>query len=139
MKDSAAVRQKLKQVLTRHLQKQLKDVFRRRPRTCLHNRAFDLGRPGDEVGMCFYMLDNKPRGVPCDERVKGHGVEQAKCCPYWEPLRGKEDVQAEFHSILDTKNLAIIAGEYPDVAALMWVLGDDADMGELDDVVGDTE
>ena len=136
MRDSSTIRQKLKQVLVRHLQKRLKEVLRRRPRTCLHNHTFDLGRPGDEVGMCFYLLnDGKPRTVPCDERVKGHGVDQAKHCPYWEPRRGKEDVRAEFRSTLESGNLAVIAAEFPDAAALMWVLEEGPDFGEIEDAV----
>jgi len=137
MKEEAAIRQKLKQVLLRHLQKRLREVFRRRPRTCLHNHSFDLGRPGDEVGMCFFILNGKPRGIPCDERIEGHGVEQAKRCPYWEPRRGKEDVRAEFRSTLESGNLGVIAAEFPDTAALMWVLEEGPDIGEIEDALED--
>jgi len=87
--------------------------------------------------MCFYVLEGKPRAVPCDERIKGCGIEQAKRCPFWEPRRGREDVRAEFRSTLESGNLALIAAEFPDAAALMWVLEEGPNYGEIEDAVED--
>lgn len=122
MRDEGQVRQKLKQVLYRHLQKRLRDVFRRRPHTCFHNRTYRV--QGEvEIGVCTFQIEGKPRLVVCDPRVL-QGIEQAKACPWWTALRGKETVKAAFRDILETTDRGRIAAEFPDVAALLWVLDD---------------
>jgi hypothetical protein len=52
-------------------------------------------------------------------------VEQAKKCDLWDPIRAKGEIKAEFQALFeDTSDLGPIASEYPDAAALLWVLGE---------------
>jgi len=117
MKSEGQVRHQLKQVLFRHLQKRMRLNFRVRPHTCFHNQKLVLS-PGHEVGICHRPKHN---GQVCDVNWLD-GLKQAKECGEWEPLKGKEAVRAEFRDLIESGQQGSIAVEYPDVAALLWVL-----------------
>jgi len=48
----------------------------------------------------------------------------ARSCPFWEPLKTKAEVKEEFHALIQSGDRGLIASEFPDLAALMWVLDD---------------
>lgn len=135
MKSEGEIRQKLKQVLFRHQKAILKANFKKRPNTCAHNALVELDKDSD-IGICVFPTPDGPRGIPCDERLAG--IEQAKKCDLWEPIRDKDEIKAEFQALFeDTSDLGPIAAEYPDAAALLWVLGEGSiseEEGTPDDV-----
>jgi hypothetical protein len=59
----------------------------------------------------------------------------ASACLWWEPLKSKEEIKAEFRSLMSSGNRGKIASLYPDVAALMWVL----DRTDIADTMTDVE
>jgi len=129
MKSEAAIRHKLQQVLFRHLKQLIEANFQKLPQTCGFN-----GQPKTirVPRMCLFGA-NLPatwQGRVCDENVDG-GVEQARDCPYWKALRTKEAIKAEFKTLV-SKNRAAVAARYPDAAALLWVLEEDAASGDFD-------
>jgi hypothetical protein len=122
MRNEGEIRQKLKQVLFRHRSRLLKANFKKLPETCDHNAVIDLG---DQVHirMCVYPVEDGPRAVLCDERLAG--LKQARKCDLWEPVRTKDEIKTEFQEMFkDTSDLGPVAAEYPDAAALLWVLGE---------------
>lgn len=122
MKTRGQIEQQLKQVIYRHLQKRLRANFKQTPQTCRHNQVLDLGGNGTlaGVGVCCFTEDGIPRGVVCDTRADDGA--RARDCIIWEEARSKADVKAEFQAVLDSGNPGIIAAQFPDVAALLWVL-----------------
>lgn len=119
MKTEAAIRHKLRQVLFRHLKHQIESNFERLPHTCGFN-----GSPkfSDLPRICLWGAGNPLTwaGKICDADVDD-GVQQAKTCPYWTPIRTKEEIKAEFKAVI-SKNRVAVAAQFPDAAALMWVL-----------------
>lgn len=132
MQTRQQIRLRLKQVVYRHLQRRLRDNFRKTPLTCRHNKTVSLGH--DVVHLCGYITDGLPRNVLCDPRAAGCDS-LAKACPFWEPLSSKEEVKASFDLLL-ASDFGTIAAQYPDIAALMWALSDpdeeSEDGGEID-------
>ena len=121
MRSQSQIQHQLKQVAFRHLQKRLRALFKQRPETCLHNYTAVLNADGHSVQLCGLMRsDGVPRNVPCDERIPGC-TEMARECSLWEPLQTKDEVKGAFKELLDSGAPAI-SQEYPDIAALMWVL-----------------
>jgi len=124
MKTEGEIRQKLKQVIFRHLKARLRSNFKPSPGSCIHNVLVSL-RNGGEVGVCHYTDPSGiPRGVVCDEQVD-EGV-RAQECPLWVPSRTKSEVREDFQELLGSSDRGKIAAEYPDIAALIWVLQDEA-------------
>ena len=125
MRSEGQIRYQLKQVTYRHLQRRLRDNFRQRPDTCAHNKALVLDEStGTSLGMCGLLSeDGCPRDIPCDARLPG-GSERARECPLWEPLQTKEQIKADFKELLQNPDRGVIAAQYPDIAALLWVLDD---------------
>lgn len=124
MREEATIRQRLKQVLFRHLQKKLRANFKKLPHTCKHNRAYRVD--GDaSVGVCHAA--KSPGRLICDSRIGGC-VEWVKTkCPWWEAKKSKEQIKREFSELIESGERGRIASEYPDVIALKWVL-DDSDL-----------
>lgn len=125
MRKRAQVKQQLKQVTFRHLQKRLRDNFKQKPQTCCFNREVLLKEEdGTVVYLCGYTSSQGlPRNIICDDRVPGC-VDMARECPLWEPLKTKEMVKNEFNEVVQSGNRGLIASSYPDIAALLWVLDD---------------
>jgi len=123
MRPLSQIRQQLKQVTYRHLQRQLRELFKRRPDTCLHNRGVKLNADSS-VHLCGVLdSDGTPRCAPCDDRIPGCN-EYVHECPLWEPLKSKQQAKAEFYEVLRSDERGVVASKYPDIAALMWVLDD---------------
>jgi len=125
MKDEGSIRHKLKQVRYRHLKKRLEHNFKKLPCNCAFNETHVVrnGSAGS-VGLCMYGADSPEtwEGVLCDAEIEG-GIEQARSCPMFTPLRTKDVVKEEFGSLMD-KEPHEVAKDFPDIAALLWVLGD---------------
>jgi len=117
MRSEGQVKHQLQQVLYRHLQKRLRANFKLRPGTCLYNQPV-LGSSGFSVDVCHYQ---ETAGTVCDVRIDPM---RAKACPHWEPHQGKEAIRAEFRDLIESGERGRIAVEYPDVAALLWVLNE---------------
>ena len=140
MRNQGQVKQQLKQVIYRHLQKKLRALFKQKPTTCGFNQGVLLG-DGGHVRLCGVLnASGVPRNVPCDDRILGC-YDMARECPLWGPMRDKRDVKAEYHRLIQSNDRGRIAAEYPDIAALMWVLDDPADVPSEDDIaeMGDEE
>lgn len=122
MRTEGQIKQKLKQVMFRHLQKLLRTkVFRKRPDACKHNQLSSASGP--KVWLC-HSRDPDVNHRICDTRFEDC-LKFALICPCWEPKRSKEGVQADFRLLMESGDRGIIASEYPDIAALLWVLGED--------------
>lgn len=129
MRSEGAIRHKLKQVKFRHLKARLQETLGRRPTNC----QFNGSPPGAQLRVCMYGCHepSKWQAVVCDERQDG--LEQASTCPYFQPVSTKEAVKADFHRELGGMTLPQIAYHYPDLAALLWVLGEEtAGQDDLD-------
>ena len=129
MKSEGAVRQKLRQVLFRHMKQLIEANFQKLPQTCAfngHPKTIRLPR------MCLHGagLPSTWQGKVCDADV-GDGVGQARECPYWKALRTKEDIKAQFKALV-SKNRAAVATRYPDAAALLWVLEEEVAPDDFD-------
>lgn len=127
MQPRSKVQHRLKQLIFRHLQKRLRANFRQGASTCRHNVPFDLDEEGDTcIGRCgLVQPDGTPRGIICDARIDHDRV--AKDCPLWAPLQTKAEIQEEFEALVRNPDLGVVASEYPDIAALRWVLSDPAE------------
>jgi len=129
MKGEGKVRHKLKQVLFRHLQKRIRALYR--PSGCIHNK------PGvfheQALGMCQYSNRGKHQ-IVCDADVEDC-IQHAAKCSWFKPVQSKEEVKAAFKELAsDPNKRGQLAFEYPDVAALMWVLEDIGDLDEYLDL-----
>jgi len=123
MRSQGQIRHQVKQVTFRHLKKRLRDLFKQRPDTCTHNVEFPLDDTSS-VHLCGFMgMKGKPRHIPCDDRIPGCS-DMARSCPFWEPLKTKAEVKDEFHALIQGGDRGLIASQFPDLAALMWVLDD---------------
>jgi len=120
VRDESTIRQKFKQVCYRHLKKLLKDNFRKQPHTCKFNKMVPVGGdPSRQVGFCNHP-DVKGRPI-CDMRVEGC-PENARECPLWEARQEKARIKGAFYDLVNSKARGPVASEYPDIAALLWVL-----------------
>lgn len=127
MRDEAAIRQKFKQVCFRHLKKLLRANFRKQPHTCKFNRMVPVGGdPSHQIGTCGHPEAN---GRPiCDIRVDGCAA-IAKDCSRWVARQEKDRIKRAFYDMVESRDRGLVASEYPDVAALLWVM-DDPDLSE---------
>jgi hypothetical protein len=128
MRSEGQIRHQLKQVAYRHLQKRLRENFRQRPANCAHNVELVLDTTtGAFVGLCGVLNpDGTRRDVPCDARIPGCS-EMASKCGLFHPLQTKAEVKADFNAILRSGDRGVIASQFPDIAALLWVLDEVAD------------
>jgi Tfp pilus assembly protein FimV len=132
VKSAGAVRHQLKQVRYRHLKKRLENELRRFPHNCAHNRNFNhpkvIADGGDPCGVCTHA--NQEGSILCD--LAWGGYQRAKDCPLFEHRMTKDEVKDGFKEWLSTAKLHEIASEYPDMAALMWVLQEEAPDREVE-------
>ena len=124
MKNEGAIKHKLKQVRTRHLHKLLDTSLRKRPHNCIFNER-QVGEGGVEIHVCLKDM------TVCDGRFEG--VEKAKGCPIFSPIKDKASLKDEFREFVDTASRAEIAFRYPDMAPLMWVLDNASESDESDE------
>ena len=119
------VKQKLKQVKFRHLKTYLSENLKADPRNCTHNEITTSDK--GEVGVCAYE-GSKLYGSVCDVFF---GRDRSKDCGLFCPKRSKEELKKEFYEFIDNSEIGLVAKEFPDVTALIWVLNtlgaDDSD------------
>lgn len=125
MQTEAEIRQKLKQVQYRHLKKLLEANFKQRPCNCAYNEVHrPMNSKGDPIGLCMYSAESADdwQGVVCDEDFGG--IRLARDCGLFKPHKTKLEIKADFHALMESQDLGDIAVQYPDIAALLWVLDD---------------
>lgn len=105
MRTESQVRQKLRQAVFRHRKREIIEHLSRVAANCSHN----------EGGYCPFL--DTDCGPP-------RGKDLAIGCPHFENSFDKEAFKEAFRAKLSSP-LAVIAREYPDVAALIWVLSED--------------
>lgn len=119
MHTEAAIRHKLKQVKFRYLKKRLEKALSQCSGNCVHNSPIKL-RTGTTLGVCAHT---EYLGTICDdENAYGN---RARICPKFQSKNHKEDTKAVFSSELSAMSLPDIAAQYPDMAALLWVLSEE--------------
>lgn len=128
MRSEGAIKHKLKQLRFRYLKKLLDANFKRNPGNCKHNHRHTQGK--GEIGLCLYGSDEPEswKGIVCDEEVGG--IRQARSCDYFTPHKTKLELKSEFDTLV-RGDIAKVASRYPDMAALLWALGDEASEGVL--------
>ena len=129
MKTEGQIRQKVKQVVFRHRKEYVRQGLARRPANCAYNETVRLPVHMSNratLSVCGHCPDGLGRNnVVCDATMGGDA--QAADCPYFHERRSAEALKEEFNAKLGLNGSAVeigyIAKEYPDVAALMWVMG----------------
>lgn len=152
VKSAGSIRHKISQIRYRHLKKRLEAELRPVPGNCAYNAVIPqpvlptgqthngvpVGIPvstggGSPVGLgiCMFGAGDLTKWKPtfCDEQVDG-GLRAKKCSDFC-PRRSKEQVKEAFAQELQEMSLAEVAYNYPDLAALIWVL-DESDLPTLD-------
>lgn len=122
MRSPGAIRHKLNQVRYRYLKKRIETELRPVPGNCTFNAPM-----GDEGhALCLFGAGSPQTWKPsfCDERLDGGA--RAKGCSMFCARRTKDQVKDEFETEFNTFTIADVAYRYPDMAALIWVLGEDA-------------
>jgi len=124
MKSEGKIKQKLKQVRFRHLKKRIEISLKQVPHNCVHNErhiVLNSDNP-DPVGLCMYNSEATEQwgGVICDDEIEGC-IKQAQECPFFVASKSKEETTEEFRILVEGE-VGSLANEYPDVAALQWIL-----------------
>lgn len=134
MRLRSEIKKQLRQVTYRHLQKLLRDNFKKKPQTCAHNTRCVVEGNDTAVYVCGYIKPGgHPRNVLCDRRVPGC-LDMARQCDLWSPAMSKDDIKDRFHGMVQSGDRGLIASKYPDIAALMWVLDGDSDLPSEEEV-----
>lgn len=130
MKSEGQIKQKAKQVIFRHRKEYVRHGLARRPENCAYNEEVHLPVHMSNratLRVCGYCANGDGRNnVVCDSTMGGD--KQAQNCPYFKAERTAKTLKADFNKKLglsgsDPVEIGYIAKEYPDVAALLWVLG----------------
>lgn len=133
MKSAGAIRHQLKQVSFRYLKKLVEAKLKVRPHNCTFNEEIRhpkvIAEDGPPLRVCIFPDLDQPDRV-CD--ALWGGVEKAKECPFFQPNATKDEIKDEFKDWLATSTLAEVASKYPDMAALLWVLQDEAPDREVE-------
>lgn len=128
MKSEGSVRHQLSQVLFRYRKKMTMDGLAPLPHNCKHNLRLPL--LGKTLGACGYK-EGTPEAnrTVCDTNLC---PEQARTCPFFSPKYTPEELkeifQHQFEDLLAKARLGdsgYLARNYPDIAALLWVLEED--------------
>jgi len=126
MKTPREIRHKIKQAKYRHLKRAIRNGLSRKPCNCYYNRVV---RPPNQpnMGVCMKGAQDLStwKGVVCDENMGGLG--KASDCPFFKEKRTKEEITQKFEDFFNDADFIEVAKEYPDLAALMWVLTDSDD------------
>lgn len=130
MKSMGQVKHKLQQAQYRHIQKEIRSSMAVRPTNCVNHRLLVLGN--DSIGMC--SLDTGDARLPCD---LVHG-DRSKGCPYFSCINTPDSVKNSMVDFFNSKPIEVISCNYPDVAALMWVLNEDKPILVMDEKPVDT-
>jgi len=123
MKTEGQIKQKAKQVIFRHRKEYVRQGLARRPPNCLYNEEVTLPvhmANRATIHVCGYYPGADRNNVVCDSTMGGD--RQAAECPYFRVRRSPEALKDEFHDRIG-RGIGYLAKAYPDVAALMWVMG----------------
>lgn len=139
MKREGQVRHKLKQVIFRHRKKFVEKGLSRRPENCAHNGVVRLPlHTGNraKIRVCRFVKETGDwNNRVCDSSMAGD--KQAVECPHFECKNTPESLKEEFSVKLGLNGEAIepgvLAQEYPDVIALMWVLDTEKKSKKVED------
>ena len=127
MQTRGKVKQKLKQAAFRHRKRFVAEGLNREPRNCKWNDALKTPH-GSEVRLCVYGQGSEDwNKVVCDPAFGG--CEQAEVCEFFECRRTAEELKDEFENFAGMKGqveMGRLSREYPDLAALLWVLSEGA-------------
>jgi len=136
MRRESQIRHKLKQVIFRHRKKYVENGLSRRPENCEFNRVVSLPiHTGNRatIRVCDYADDDHENDVVCDSTMGGE--RQAQKCPYFGCCNTPDTLKDEFSNKLGLgaaeTQAGVIAKEYPDIIALMWVLGNGKQNGDV--------
>ena len=130
MKTEGQVKQKAKMVIFRHRKAYIQQGLSRRPENCSYNRRVHLPAHTANratIGVCGYCADGlPPNDIVCDSTMGGDP--QAEKCAFFQKRHSAEDLKSEFNHKLGIdggipREIGYIAKEFPDVAALLWVMG----------------
>jgi hypothetical protein len=129
MKTESQIRHKLKQVIFRHKKKFLEARMKCSPENCASNKLVKLRTPHGHQNfrVCAFKNDSVDQtDMICDPNMGG--MKQAESCPYFTLRYEAEILKDMFASRLGLDGTEVefsfLAKEYPDVIALLWVLGD---------------
>lgn len=142
MKTVDEIRDRVVTLLEAELDRRVQEASQRLPHLCTHNHRqpldsrrsvegesnphFNRVSSGSEngralpvlqqIGLCMLGVETPEEwaGTICDEPI------DAKRCPYFTPLRSKEELLAEFTTDLQDK--VWVESNLPEVATLLWVL-----------------
>lgn len=120
MKTPGAIKHKLNQVRFRYMKKRIESELRQVPGNCLYNAQMPVG-----ASLCLYGAGDPVtwESTYCDEQVDGG--ERAKGCSLFCSRRTMAEVKDSFRQDLEEMTLPEVAAQYPDMAALIWVLGEE--------------
>jgi len=130
VKNDGQIKQKIKQVVYRHRKAFVRHGLARHPENCSYNKRVTLPVHMSNraaLHVCGYCPDGEtPNNVVCDASMGGD--RQAGECPFFEAKNTAEALKEEFNENLGInggapREIGYIAKEYPDVAALLWVMG----------------
>jgi hypothetical protein len=126
MKSEGSIRHKLKQVKYRIVQKAIRNNLSRKPCNCSHS-GLVKGSNGDDLFYVCLLDADKPKewdGMICDQSVPPN-------CPFFKPQKTKEEIETEIDDLLASGDMGAIASQYPDISALLWVLGGVDEIDEM--------
>lgn len=130
MKSEGQIKQKVKQVVFRHRKAYIRHGLARHPQNCSFNQKVRLPvhmANRATLGVCGYCADGSPpNDIVCDSTMGGD--QQAAKCAFFQERHSAEALKDEFNRKLGIdggtpREIGYIAQEYPDVAALLWVMG----------------
>ena len=141
MKNQDEIQDRIRTLLLAELDRRVTEANLRLPRRCQHNHRQPLdsrkevvGEPNDgfnrvdrrhlpvvpTIGLCLLGADDPTewRGDICDEPL------DAQRCPHFTPTQAKDEILAEFRR--EVEDEAWLTANLPAVAALLWVVGEEA-------------
>ena len=128
MKTTGEIGQKLKQVKFRHVKRELEKLLETKSSNCRFNYFLKPGKPtnnkltallGGGVNVCRCPdLDYRI----CDARLEDEDA--APTCPYFSLRHDKSKIKSSLKEFFSSGQLPEISIRFPDVASLLWVLGD---------------
>lgn len=128
MKREGQIRQQLKQVIYRHRKRYVTEGLKQKPVNCKHNDVVRLPvhtANRATIRVCRFQNGQGWNNRVCDSSMGGD--EQAQECPYFDCKNTPKGLKEEFSSQLGLDGTPVVKGilarDYPDIAALLWVLG----------------
>ncbi len=139
MKSSNQISRRIQKLRFSYMKKYVKEGLHKHPHNCQYNHVLRSDsrslksrfsnsniaprkqvtllvlKEENSVRVCTYGLDSKEwNGTICDSDSQSQG------CPYFKPVRSESDLESDFYE--KSKDDSYVKENYPDVAALQWVL-----------------